>query len=65
MTAVVAVQRQRALAAIEVYEAALEVYEAALEEYELPSAPRSEADRIAAADRVIAAAAGLRAAIPM
>ncbi len=58
MTAVVAVQRQRALAAIE-------VYEAALEEYELPSARRSEADRIVAADRVIAAAAGLRAAIPM
>lgn len=58
MTAVVAVQRKRALAAIE-------VYEAALEEYELPSAPLSEADRIVAADRVIAAAAGLRAAIPM
>lgn len=58
MTAVVAGQRQRALAAIE-------VYEAALEEYELPSAPRSEADRIVAADRVIAAAAGLQAAIPM
>jgi len=58
VTAVVAVQRQRALAAIE-------VYEAALEEYELPSAPQSEGDRIVAADRVIAAAAGLRAAIPM
>lgn len=58
MTAVVAVQRQRALAAIE-------VYEAVLEEYELPSAPLSEAERIVAADRVIAAAAGLRAAIPM
>ncbi|WP_209447605.1 hypothetical protein [Rhodococcus qingshengii] len=58
MTAVAAVQRQRALAAIE-------VYEAALEEYELPSAPLSEAERIVAADRVIAAAAGLRAAIPM
>ena len=57
MTAVVAVQRQRALAAIE-------VYEAALEEYELPSVPLSEAERIVAADRVIAAAAGLRAASP-
>jgi len=58
VTAVVAVQRQRALAAIE-------VYEAALEEYELPSAPLSEAERIVAADRVIAAAAGLRVAMPM
>jgi hypothetical protein len=58
MTAVVAVQRQRALDAIEVYEAALEAYE-------LPDTPRTSREEASAAVRLIKAGAGLRAAIPM
>jgi hypothetical protein len=55
---VTADQRQRALAAIEVYEAALEAYE-------LPDTPRAPKQEAAAAARLIRAGAGLRAALPL
>ncbi|MGC0364775.1 hypothetical protein ABH922_002759 [Rhodococcus sp. 27YEA15] len=58
MTAVVAVQRHRALAAIEVYDAALQAYE-------LPDAPRTPEQEAAAAARLISAGYGLRAALPL